>query len=186
MILNKSNILKILFFAGLLALVIFASFNRHLFSPQNISSFIKSLGIFAPLVFIAIYIIGALAFLPSFIFTMLGGLVFGTAWGGVYSLFGATLGAMFSFLASRYIASDWLENSSSGLLEKLRNGTLDKGWRFVAFTRLAPIFPYNLQNYGYGLTKITCLEFTLTTFFAMAPSTFMYAYLGSVGKAIVF
>lgn len=186
MIWNKSNIIKILFFAGLIALVILCALNRKFLSPQNISSFIKSLGIFAAPVFIAIYIIAALAFLPSFVFTMLGGLVFGTAYGGIYSLIGATLGATLSFLASRYIASDWLENSSSTLIEKLRSGTENKGWRFVAFTRLSMIFPYNLQNYGYGLTKITCLEFTLATFFSMAPSTFVYAYLGSIGKSIAF
>ena len=117
---------------------------------------------------------------------MLGGLLFGTVWGGVFSLLGATLGAMLSFLASRYIASDWLEKSSSGIIQKLRDGASQKGWRFVAFTRIVPVFPYNLQNYGYGLTKISCFEFTLTTFLAMLPSTFIYAYLGHMGKAVVF
>lgn len=166
-------------------MIAFASFNRELFSPETVKSFIESLGFFAPIVFILIYIFAAIAFLPSFIFTMLGGLVFGVVLGGIYSLIGATLGAMFSFLASRYIGSDWLEKSSSSLIQKLRDGTQEKGWRFVAFTRLVPVFPYNLQNYGYGLTKMSCWQFTLTTFWAMIPSTFIYAYLGFIGKAIV-
>lgn len=168
-----------------MTLIVFASFNREIFEPDKIKNFIDGLGIFAPLVFISIYIFAAIAFLPSFVFTMLGGLVFGTVWGGIYSLLGATLGAMLSFLASRYIASDWLEKSSSGLIQKLRDGSSEKGWRFVAFTRLVPVFPYNLQNYGYGITKMTCWQFTLTTFIAMAPSTFIYAYLGYAGKAIM-
>jgi uncharacterized membrane protein YdjX (TVP38/TMEM64 family) len=168
-----------------MTLIAFVSFNRELFSPEIIKSFIEDLGVFAPIVFVLIYIFAAIAFLPSFIFTMLGGLVFGVAWGGIYSLIGATIGAMLAFLASRYIGSGWLEKSSSGLIQKLRDGTQEKGWRFVAFTRLVPVFPYNLQNYGYGLTKMSCWQFTLTTFLAMIPSTFIYAYLGFIGKAIV-
>tara|TARA_B100001989_G_C24352775_1_gene370480 strand:+ start:206 stop:706 length:501 start_codon:yes stop_codon:yes gene_type:complete len=166
--------------------VIFVALNKDLFSPEHITAFVKQFGIFAVPSFVLIYIIAALAFLPSFIFTMLGGLLFGTFWGGIFSLLGATLGAMLSFLVSRYIASDYLEKLPSVLIQKLRNGTQDKGWRYVAFTRLTMVFPYNLQNYGYGLTKISCFEFTLTTFLAMAPSTFAYAYLGHIGKAIVF
>ena len=117
---------------------------------------------------------------------MFAGLIFDTVPGGFISLIAATLGAMFSFLLSRYIAHDWFENSSSKLIEKLKKGTKEKGWRFVAFTRLVPVFPYNLQNYCYGLTKMSCLEFTVTTFITMAPSTFIYSYLGHLGKAIVF
>lgn len=182
---TKESIFKIIFAGGIVSLIIFASFNRELFSQESISLFLSGLGIYGPIVFVLVYILVAIAFVPSFVFTMLGGLLFGTVLGGFYALLGATLGAMLSFLASRYLASDWLEKSSSKLLQKLRDGTNEKGWRYVAFTRLVPVFPYSLQNYGYGLTKMSCWEFTLTTFFTMAPSTFIYSYLGHVGKAVI-
>lgn len=128
---------------AIIALIVFAALNRESLSGESITNFINSLGIFAIPIFVLIYVLAAIAFLPSFVFTMLGGLLFGTLWGGIFSLLGAVLGAMLSFLVSRYIASEWLEKSSSNIVQKLRDGTKEKGWRFVAFTRLVPVFPYS-------------------------------------------
>ena len=179
---QRSNILKIFFLLVFIGLLVFAFLNKDKIDLVLIKEQINSLGIFAPMIFIAIYVVAAIAFLPSFTFTMLGGLLFGTLLGGLYSLIGASLGAMISFLISRYFASDWLEKSNSGMIQKLREGSEKQGWKFLAFTRLSMVFPYNLQNYGFGLTKMSCFQFTLITFLTMAPSTFFYAYLGFMGE----
>ena len=60
-----------------------------------------------------------------------------------------------------------------------------EGWRFVAFTRLVPLFPFNLLNYALGLTRIPLLHYVVTSFVFMLPGTVAYTYLGFAGREAV-
>ncbi len=58
-----------------------------------------------------------------------------------------------------------------------------EGWKIVFLTRLSPIFPFNFQNYAYGLTKISFWHYTLASLVGMIPGSFMYVYIGSLGRS---
>jgi len=58
----------------------------------------------------------------------------------------------------------------------------EEGWRFVAFVRLVPLFPFNLVNYAFGLTRIRLSEYVLASFLCMAPGALAYTYLGYAGR----
>jgi rhodanese-related sulfurtransferase len=67
-------------------------------------------------------------------------------------------------------------------LERIMRGVEDEGWRFVAFTRLVPLFPFNLLNYALGLTRIPLAQYTIATAVCMAPGALAYTYLGHAGR----
>lgn len=139
------------------------------------------LGVWAPALFMGAYALGAVAFLPGMIFTVAGGALFGPLWGTLYSLLGATAGATLAFLAARHAAADWVAQRSGGMLKRVIVGVEREGWRFVVFTRLIPVFPFNLLNYALGLTRIPLGQYVLATFVAMAPGALAYVWLGHAG-----
>ena len=147
-----------------------------------IQNWIEESGNAAPLLFITFYVIGTVFFFPGAILTLLGGALFGPVLGTVYNLTAATIGAMLSFLVARYLASSWVEKKTGGRLKQLLNGVENEGWRFVAFTRLVPLFPFNLLNYGLGLTKINFGHYSLASAIFMLPASMAYTYLGYIGK----
>jgi len=147
-----------------------------------IQNWIEKSGNAAPLLFITVYVIGTVLFFPGAILTLLGGALFGPVLGTVYNLSAATIGAMLSFLVARYLASNWVEKKTGGRLKQLLNGVENEGWRFVAFTRLVPLFPFNLLNYGLGLTKIHFGHYSLASAIFMLPGSIAYTYLGYIGK----
>ena len=57
-----------------------------------------------------------------------------------------------------------------------------EGWRFVAFVRLVPLFPFNLLNYALGLTRIPLAPYVLASLVCMLPGTFAYTWLGYAGR----
>ena len=57
-----------------------------------------------------------------------------------------------------------------------------EGWRFVAFVRLVPLFPFNLLNYALGLTRIPLAAYVLASLVCMLPGTFVYTWLGYAGR----
>jgi uncharacterized membrane protein YdjX (TVP38/TMEM64 family) len=111
--------------------------------------------------------------------------MFGPAWGTLYNLLGATAGATLAFTIARYLASSWVTRRAGERLGKLIKGVEDEGWRFVAFVRLVPLFPFNLVNYAFGLTRIAMRQYVITSFVCMAPGAFAYTYVGYAGRQAV-
>ncbi|KJR40134.1 membrane protein containing SNARE associated Golgi protein [Candidatus Magnetoovum chiemensis] len=144
---------------------------------------VESAGVFAPFMFMGVYIVSVVLFLPALILTIAGGVLFGPIWGAFYNLTAATTGAVLAFLISRYLASQWVQQRLGGRLKQIVDGVESEGWRFVAFVRLVPLFPFNVVNYAFGLTRINLLHYVLATYICMTPGAVAYTYLGYAGAA---
>lgn len=158
---------------------------RDRFDASALQAWVENAGAWAPLLFMLIYAAAAVLFLPGSILTLAGGALFGPLLGTFYNLTGATLGAALAFLVARYLASDWVAARSGGRLKQLINGVESEGWRFVAFVRLVPLFPFNLLNYALGLTRIRFWHYLLATYVCMLPGAVAYTYLGYAGREAV-
>lgn len=178
----KNKLWKLLLLVILVTGIAFVVSYRDQIDAGAIQNWIEDYGNAAPLLFMLIYIIGTVFFFPGSVVTLLGGALFGPVLGTFYNLTAATIGSMLSFLIARYLASNWVEKKTAGKLKQLINGVENEGWRFVALTRLVPLFPFNLLNYGLGLTKIKFTHYGLATYIFMLPGTIAYTYLGYIGK----
>jgi len=166
----------------LAAAIILAVMYRERFDAEALEAWVQGAGAAGPLLFMLIYAVGTVLFLPGSVLTLAGGALFGPVFGTFYNLTGATLGAALAFLVARYLASDWVAEKTGGRLKQLINGVEGEGWRFVAFTRLVPLFPFNLLNYALGLTRIRFSHYLLATYVCMLPGALAYTYLGYAGR----
>lgn len=179
---SRAALLRIAFALGLAAAVAWAVINRETFDIAAIEAWLQDLGFWAPVAFVLLWVLWAVLFLPGAVLGLAGGALFGPVWGAVWTLTGATMGASLAFLAARFVASDWVAARAGGRLKLLLDGVEAEGWRFVALTRLVPLFPFNLLNYALGLTRIRFPVYVLTTLVCMAPGTVAFTYLGYVGR----
>jgi uncharacterized membrane protein YdjX (TVP38/TMEM64 family) len=168
--------------ALLLAGIGIALYYRDRLSVEALITWVGQLGWLAPLAFMAAYSVATVFFLPGVLFTLAGGVLFGPWLGTLYSLTGATIGASLAFLIARYLARDWVAQRAGTRLRQLIDGVDTEGWRFIAFVRLVPLFPFNLLNYALGLTRIPLVQYVLTSFLFMAPGGAAYTYLGYAGR----
>lgn len=179
---------KILRFLVLFLLIVgiaAAVFYRDQFDAAALEIWVNESGSAGPIVFMLIYIVGTVFFLPGAVLTLAGGALFGPVLGSLYNLTAATIGAMISFLAARYLAHDWVEKKTGGRMKQLKQGVEGEGWKFVAFVRLVPLFPFNVLNYALGLTKIKFSHYSIATYIFMLPGAIAYTYLGYVGREAV-
>jgi len=165
--------------AGAIALV---TINRDNLDPVILDEFLSGFGIWAPLIYIVIYAIGTVLFAPGSLFSVAGGAIFGPVLGTFLNLVGATIGASGAFLIARYLAGDWVAKKTGGRLKRMIEGVENEGWRFVAFVRLVPVFPFNLSNYAFGLTRIGLVPYIITSFITMSPGALAYTWLGYAGR----
>ena len=150
---------------------------------ERIDAWFDALGWWAPAVYVLLWIAASVLFLPGLAITIAGGLVFGAVWGTVWTTVGANLGAVAAFLIGRHAArgmvAGMLHRNPS--LRKIDQGFRRQGWRMLMITRLVPIFPFNVQNYVYGLTDIPLRTYVLVTLPCMLPATIAYSFAaGSV------
>ena len=153
---------------------------RGALDAAALEQWVERFGAAGPLAFMLLYAVATVVFLPGSVLTLAGGALFGPVWGT-----GATLGAVLAFLVARYLAAGWVERRVEGRGKQLIDGVEREGWRFVAFTRLVPLFPFNLLNYALGLTRIRFLHYLLATYTCMLPGAIAYTYLGYAGREAV-
>jgi uncharacterized membrane protein YdjX (TVP38/TMEM64 family)/rhodanese-related sulfurtransferase len=167
---------------AILAGALWLALNRNQLDPGMVESAIRNLGLLGPVAHVALFALGTVLFVPGALFGLTGGVLFGPVWGTILNLAGATLGATAAFLIARYVASDWVQRKAGARLERLVKGVEAEGWRFVAFTRLVPLIPFNLLNYALGLTRIPIVAYMPASLICMVPGTLAYTWLGYAGR----
>ncbi|MGA1132446.1 MAG: TVP38/TMEM64 family protein [Prochlorotrichaceae cyanobacterium] len=148
---------------------------------QDILQWINHLGAIGAIVFIGLYIVATVAFLPGSILTLGAGVVFGVVQGSCYVFIGATIGAILAFLVGRYGARGFVAQKISGndRFKAIDRAVGKAGFQIVLLTRLSPVFPFNLLNYAYGLTQVSLKDYSLGSV-GMIPGTILYVYIGSL------
>jgi len=146
---------------------------------RGLQQWFQGLGATGYIVYVLLYIAVAVFMLPASAVTIVAGITFGSIVGGVLALIGATIGACVAFLVARYAARDTIvaKFGQNPLFKRIEDGVRENGTSFLILTRLVPVFPYNIQNYAYGLTAISLPTFALVSLVTMAPGAFIYAYM---------
>ena len=180
-----SNQIRIFVLASLVVVIVIAATYLAQHDELTLQLWLENIGATNPLGFMLIYAVAAVLFVPGSLLTITGGVIYGPAWGTIINLTGATLGATIAFLISRYLASDWVAKRTRGRLKQLIRGVEEEGWKFVALTRLVPLFPFNALNYALGLTRIRIVPYIITSYICMLPGAVAYTYLGHAGREAV-
>lgn len=180
---NRSLIkgaILVLLLISVILLQRYTHFEKYL-DPERLKDWISGFGFWGPVIYILLYSIIPSLLVPGLPITIAGGILFGPIYGTIYTAIGATIGAAVAFLIARYLARELIAN----LLKKHKKlDVLDKevekqGWKIVAFTRLIPIFPYNLLNYAFGLTGIRFSHYVLASFIFMLPAIIAFVVFSS-------
>ncbi len=121
--------------------------------------------------------------LPGITFAVFAGILFGPWLGTFVCLLATTIGAILAFVVGRF----FLRDSIKPLVMKnkwMKKVLFDDAGRsdivVLMITRLVPVFPYNLQNFAYGITDMRLVTYSVYTFLFMLPGVALFT-IGSAG-----
>ena len=148
---------------------------------------IDSLGFWGPAIFMLIYVVACVLFIPGSILTLGAWALFGVVQGTVIVSIASTLGASLAFVVGRYVARGWVRERLSGNRQfaAIDRAVESEGWRIVGLTRLSPVIPFSLLNYSFGITGVSFKEYVLASWVGMLPATVLYVYVGSLFENLV-
>ncbi|MFT4993830.1 MAG: putative membrane protein YdjX (TVP38/TMEM64 family) [Paraglaciecola sp.] len=143
---------------------------------------LQTIGLWAPLLFILIDMLLVIFLLPSIIFTLAAGFLFGPALGSFCVIVATTLGAAVAFFISRHSFSEGVKNylRNHKKLKVVNDELVHEGWKLILLTRLVPFFPLKLSNYFFGATNFSMADFVIGTFIGIIPNTLFIVYMGSL------
>ncbi|MGK0185775.1 MAG: putative membrane protein YdjX (TVP38/TMEM64 family) [Verrucomicrobiales bacterium] len=183
---RNGKLKKVLLLVGVAAVIAAAAYFFDLSAiTERLVAAREQLGFWFPLLFITIYIIATVLFIPASALTLLAGGMFGVGMGSVYVSIASTLGATVAFLLGRHTLRRFIKRKIEGSAKfsAIDDAVANEGWKIVGLTRLSPAFPFALLNYAYGLTKVSLRDYVIASWIGMMPGTVLYVYLGAIGKA---
>ena len=140
---------------------------------EELQHWIQAQGVWGPVAFFIIYLGAVIATIPGTIFGVIAGGLFGSLVGVILISVSSTVGASICFLIARYFARDtvarWLSKNKT--MKRLDELTENQGMMIVGLTRLIPLFPFTLLNYGFGLTKVSFKTYVFWSWLCMLPGT---------------
>jgi uncharacterized membrane protein YdjX (TVP38/TMEM64 family) len=153
-------------------------------ASQKLEEWIEGQGVWGLLIFGLLYVAAVVALAPGSALTLAAGALYGLIGGTIVASLASTTGAALAFLISRYLVRDRIRALLQGnpKFEAIDKAIRENDWKIVALLRLSPAVPFNLQNYLYGLTGIRFGPYLLASWLAMLPGTFLYVYLGDIGR----
>lgn len=156
-----------------------------LLDPDRLLAYFETTGTgsVGVMVFVGVHILATCVGVPGTVLVVVGGAVFGLVWGTLWSLIGATLGAIAAFTLARTLLHDWAIRrfGHRPLFQKINKITHADALPCVLMVRFAPISPFNLVNFLFGLTKVPLSAYSFGTFVGIIPGTMAYTWLGVTG-----
>jgi uncharacterized membrane protein YdjX (TVP38/TMEM64 family) len=149
---------------------------------EHLISGIERLGYVGFAVYSVCVALAGVLLLPGLILTLGSGFLFGAVKGSVLFVAGQTLGACMAFFLGRRFFKSWARNY---LLKHPKLGMLNttlagEGWKFIAITRMTPLFPFKISNYFFGAIGYPFWAFFRGTILGILPLSITLVYLGTL------
>ncbi len=148
---------------------------KEFFTQTALSHFLKTAGLWAPLLFVVVYAVGVCLFVPGTLLTALGAAIFGAYWGFLYVWIGAMVGSSAAFWIGRTLGREFAASVIGDRLRKYDDAVERNGFATVLYLRLI-YFPFTAMNFGMGLTKVRFWDYFFGTGLGILVGTFIFTF----------
>lgn len=148
---------------------------------RHFQTYVRGLGALGYVVYVIVYALCVVAFIPASILTLGAGAIFGFVGGVIVVIIGATIGATLSFLLARTVMRKRIEamTAQNKKFRALDRAIAAEGTKIVFLVRLAVVFPFTYLNYAFGLTAIPLWRYVAATFVGILPATIAFVFVSS-------
>lgn len=123
--------------------------------------------------------------LPNSVFCLAAGALFGLGRGALAAAAGSYGAAIVAFFVGRFVAARLLRRGARRFpsLGAFLTALGEANARTVFLTRLSPLFPFVVQNFGWSFSPIRFRSYALGSLFGVPVGAVFFAHLGAAGSA---
>jgi len=146
----------------------------------KVDAFIASLGIWGPVLFIALFILATTCMFPESIFALAAGSIFGVWWGLLWMLIAGVLASFVIFFIGRHIFKNRVEKILSNHPKLKAFDEAASSFKIIALLRLSP-FNFTALCYLVSVSKAKFASYAYASI-AMIPGFLSTTYIGYAAK----
>lgn len=154
---------------------------------EAIQTWLTTLGLWSVPAFILIYVAATVLGIPNILLILIAGTLFGLAQGLIYASVADWLGAIACYGIGRTVARKqikrWMQHNPH--FDRLDRAVEHQGWKILLLTRLSPMIPSNVLNYGFSCTKVNFWQYSFFSWLGMIPVISFYVYMGAFGSSLL-
>lgn len=163
--------------SGLADYLSFETLKTH---RATLSTWVADHGLLAAVAYVLIYVVAVAFSMPGAVFlTLAGGFLFGTVWGSLLTVIGATAGATLIFLFAKILLGENALDRFGAPAAKLAHGIRRNAVSYLLVLRLVPLFPFFLVNLVPAFVGVPLIIYVVTTFLGIIPGTVVFSLAGS-------
>ena len=184
---SKKGVLKYIISFVIVVGIIFIINKFNIFKgygPQEMKEYVKSFGVWAPIIYLGILTILPLFLFPDSVMVMAGGMIFGLYKGTFLTLIGSLTGATVAFYVSRKLGQNAVKKIIKKDLVLFKEQAEKNGFLITLLLRLIPLFPFKVVSYSAGLSDIKYKDFLLATAIGALPGMIVYTNVGDKSTAV--
>lgn len=154
---------------------------REYLTPAGVARLVDAVRAtwWTPIAFVAAYVLACVFAFSGAVLTLAGGALFGFWWGSLLNTLGANLGASAAFWVARRLGREGVQGLLGSRLEGLDRLAQRSGFAWLLRLRLIPVVPFNLLNFGSGLTAMPWRDYALATVVGILPGTLVYTFFAT-------
>ncbi len=177
---SKDNLKFVLILLATVGLVLITKYFQGNVYVQAMFERIDGLGIWAPLLYILLYVCMSGIFMPSIVFKVFAGTIFGVFFGVLWVSIASTISSLIKFLLARYFLQEKINRriQNNPSMRKMDMMIERDGWKILLLLRNVPVANSLFLNYICGVTKMPVWDFVFGSFVGRLPTSFLYVYLG--------
>lgn len=160
----------------------YVSFDELRQQRARLEGFVSAHRWIGAFIYMGLYVLVVALSLPgALIMTMSGGFLFGAVWGSVAAVIGASTGAVVMYLMASSRLADPVRRIRrvQQLIRKFEHHARNDAFAYLLTLRMIPAMPFWLINIAAGCVKMRLSTYVLATVIGIAPSTVIYASVGS-------
>ncbi|MBS4536827.1 VTT domain-containing protein [Clostridium sp. D2Q-11] len=156
---------------------------------DNIQRIVETFGIVGILIYIVLNGIRPFFLVPTTVFFIGGGVIFGFIEGFIYTSVGVIIASSLSFKVSKIFQKEFRKILEilklTKYVDKIHDLDENKIIRGLLYMRITPIFPFDPISFGAGMANIDYKDFIIGTTLGILPKILFYTFIGSYLENII-
>ena len=157
--------------------VTFEALRQH---RETLNLFVQDYGLWAALVYGAIYATAVALSLPGgAVMSITGGFLFGWILGSVLVVVSATIGATLLFVIAKSTVGEALRAKAGPWVNRMAEGFQENALSYLLVLRLVPLFPFFVVNLVPAFLGVPLRTYVVGTFIGIIPGSFVFTTVGA-------
>lgn len=149
----------------------------QILTKENIALYLKPYGKLIPIVYLCVFVIAMVFYIPASIFLITIGTILPPFYGSLFGLMGCYISSIILFFIARKFNLKGIEKKFGNKWQSFNDKIKQDGFLYMTLIRSTSVFSFSMICYASGITSIKTKDYVKGTIIGVIPQIIIYCYI---------